>query len=82
TNPVFNSNQVIIYKNPSNAFVINTGNFTMASIKVFDIRGRMLQEKKDINASETRINVGDTNQMLLVQITTTEGLKVIKKVIN
>uniref|UniRef100_UPI002FDA5911 T9SS sorting signal type C domain-containing protein n=1 Tax=Flavobacterium sp. TaxID=239 RepID=UPI002FDA5911 len=82
TNPVFNSNQVIIYKNPSNDFVINTGNAIMSIVKVFDIRGRLIQEKKAINANHTIINVGDTNEVLLVQITSQDGVVVTKKVIR
>ena len=54
----------------------------MAKVRVFDIRGRLLLEKKDINASETKVNVGTTNEVLLVEVTTTEGLKATKRVIN
>jgi len=39
-------------------------------------------EKKDVNTTETRINVGTTNEVLLVQVTTTEGLKATKKVVK
>jgi hypothetical protein len=38
--------------------------------------------KNNINASETKINVGTTNQVLLVQVTTVDGIKATKKVIN
>jgi hypothetical protein len=82
TNPIFNANQVVIYKNLSNDFIINTGNVTMASVKVFDIRGRLLLDKKDINASQTTISAGLANEVLLVQITSDEGTTVTKKVIR
>jgi hypothetical protein len=77
----FTPNSIVVY-HQQNDVVINTGSTSMATVRIFDIRGRMLIEKKDINASETRINVGTTNQVLLVQVTTTEGLKATKKVVN
>ena len=39
-------------------------------------------EKNNINASETQLNLGTTNQVVLLQITTTDGLVVTKKVVN
>jgi hypothetical protein len=54
----------------------------MSSIKVFDIRGRLLQERKDINASETTVGSGLAKQVLLVQITSTDGIIVTKKVMQ
>ncbi|QBZ96583.1 T9SS sorting signal type C domain-containing protein [Flavobacterium sangjuense] len=80
-NPVFTTNNVIIYSQ-NNEFVVNSGNTIMSSIKVFDIRGRLLEERKDINASQTTIGNGLTNQVLLVQITSEEGITVTKKVIR
>jgi hypothetical protein len=80
--PVFNSNQVVIYKNEINDFVVNTGNVIMASVKVFDIRGRLLLEKTGINASQTTMSVGAANEVLLVQITSEDGVVVTKKVIR
>jgi hypothetical protein len=82
TSPVFNANQVIFYKNEVNDFVINSGNVVMATVKVFDIRGRLLLEKNEINNSETIISVGQANEVLLLQITSQDGLVVAKKVIR
>ena len=80
--PVFNANQVVIYKNEINDFVINSGSVIMSKVKVFDVRGRLLQEYKNVNDSETTINVGIVNQVLLVQITSEDGAIVTKKVIR
>lgn len=77
----FTSNNVAIY-NQNNILNINTGNTTMDNVKVFDIRGRLLVEKNNINALTTQINVPDTNQVLIVEITSIEGIKVVKKVLN
>jgi len=79
--PIFNESQVVIYKTPTNEISINTGNVVMSKVKIFDIRGRLLQEKKDINASQTLMNAGLTTEVLLVQITSEEGIVVTKKVL-
>jgi hypothetical protein len=54
----------------------------MSNIKVYDVRGRLLQEYKNVNDSQTTINVGLVNQVLLVQITSEDGVMVTKKVIR
>lgn len=80
-NPTFTDNNVIIYTQ-NNDLVVNTGTIVMTSIKVFDIQGRLLQEKKGINASQTIMGSGLANQVLLVQITSEDGVMVTKKVIR
>ncbi len=77
----FSASAIIVY-HTQNEVVINTGAATMTSVRIFDIRGRLLLQKKDINASETKVNVGTTNEVLLVEVTTTEGLKATKRIIN
>jgi hypothetical protein len=81
TNPIFNESQVVIYKSRSNELSINTGNFVMSSVKIFDISGRLLFEKKDIDASQALLNIGLAPEVLLVQITSNEGVVVAKKVL-
>lgn len=81
-NPVFNENTVVIYKNDAHKFVIKTGAFDMDEVKVFDIRGRLLLELDDMNASQTTFDIGMTNEVLLVKITTVDGVTVTKKVIR
>ena len=79
--PIFNESQVVIYKTPTNEISINTGTVVMSNVKIFDIRGRLLFEKKDINSSQTTINAGLSTEILLVQITSDEGIMVTKKVL-
>jgi len=78
----FTANQIDVIHQSNNDVVVRTGTATMATVQIFDIRGRLLVEKKGINASETRVNVGTTNQVLLVQVTTTEGYRAVRKVVN
>ena len=53
----------------------------MSHVKVFDVSGKLLFEKKDINASQTEFNIGLTTEILLVQITSDDGVVVTKKVL-
>ena len=80
--PTFNENQVVVYKNENSHFVVNTGSVEMSSIKVFDIRGRLLTTQNNINASQTSIQVDVPTQVLLLQITSLDGVVVTKKVIK
>jgi len=78
--PVFD-HAVVIYKQGDH-FVINSGNVVMDNVKVYDIRGRLVVNKTGINASETTINAGETNQVLIVKITSDANQSVTKKVVN
>lgn len=81
SNPVWDASQVVVYKQGQD-LVIHSGKEKMAAVKVFDIRGRLLAEKDHINASETRLFAGTTNQVLIVKIITTDNKEVSKKVLN
>jgi len=81
TQPVFNDTSVVVYKQ-NNELIINSGNTTMSNVKVFDVRGRLLMEKTNINANQTKLYTGTTNEVLLVQITSDTLGTVTKKVIN
>jgi hypothetical protein len=81
-NPILTANQIVIYKNNDQNFVILSGNAIMESVKVFDVRGRLLLEQKGINATQTIVSGGLANEVLLLQITDTEGTVVTKKVIR
>lgn len=80
-NPIFTADTVVIY-NQNNEFVINTGNTVIADVKVFDIRGRLLLEKTNVNDNQATIGSGTANGVLLVQIKSVDGSTVTKKVIK
>lgn len=75
------SNDIIIFK-PNQDLYIDSGNVIIQKIRVFDVRGRMLLEKEDISATQTTINVGSSNQVLLIEITTKDGIVITKKYVN
>jgi hypothetical protein len=54
----------------------------MELVRVYDLQGRLLAEKKQINASETKLSTTATNQLLLVEITAANGSKITKKIIQ
>jgi hypothetical protein len=80
TNSLEESN-IILYK-PNQDLHVYGGTTILKSIKVYDIRGRLLVSKDAINATTTSFNVGTTNQVLWVEITTADSNKIIKKYIN
>jgi hypothetical protein len=76
----FNESQVIIYKMLTNEISINTGNVTMSSVKIFDVLGKLLLDKKDINSSKVVLEGILLKDILIVQITSDKGILVTKKV--
>jgi hypothetical protein len=80
SNPHFGLSDLVIYKEAD--WIINSGAVDMQSVRVFDIRGRLLFENKAVSSNATRFNVGTTNEVLLVQVTSVDGLTVTKKVVN
>ncbi len=81
-NPVFETNKVVLFKE-NNIFNINSGNSTMAKVQIFDIRGSLIYTKDGINANTTRLNDLKAEQgVLLVKITSADGVVVTRKVVN
>lgn len=79
--PTFNENAVVVYKNNQTIF-INSGVIEMKQVKLMDLRGRLIAEKDQINNTTTSFSeLNAAQQVLLVQITTTDGKVVTKKVI-
>jgi hypothetical protein len=79
--PVFNERSVVVYKQ-GQEIVVNAGKVVMSKVQVYDIRGRLLIEKENINASEVRLSAAESNQVLIVRITDLENNTVTKKAIN
>jgi hypothetical protein len=81
TNPTFTANSVIAFS-ANGEIKINSGSTIMELVRVYDLQGRLLAEKKQINASETTITTTASNQVLLVEITAANGSKITKKIIQ
>jgi hypothetical protein len=70
---------IVLYK-PNADLHINAGTILMKEVKVYDVSGRLLFDKKNINATSTQINLGTTNQVLVLEITTSDAVKIIKNI--
>jgi len=81
TNPTFTANSVIAFS-ANGEISINSGSTIMERVRVYDLQGRLLVEKKQVNATETKLSTTATNQVLLVEITAANGSKIIKKIIQ
>ncbi|UPQ77977.1 T9SS sorting signal type C domain-containing protein [Flavobacterium azooxidireducens] len=78
-NPVLQHSVVVFSKDKT--IQINSGLTTLTNVKVFDLRGRLLAEQNDVNASTVSIPLTQVeNQVLIVQITSTDGQTTSKKV--
>ena len=81
TNPEWNANQIIVYKQ-ANEIVINSGKIVMSKVQLFDVSGRLLASLENVNASEAKIAAGSVNQVLIVKIISQDGNEVSKKLVN
>lgn len=75
------SNSIVVYKQ-NDKIKIDAGTQTIAGVKVYDVSGRLLVERKDINANTALVTVNGVTQVLLVHVITQEGSVVIKKIIQ
>jgi len=79
--PELTDNKVVVYENGA-SLEVNSGNVPMQSVKIFDIRGRLLASREGINANSTSFaTLSTTQQVLLVQVVGADGTTVTKKVI-
>lgn len=76
-------NDVVVYANNSNV-VINAGQSIIDSVRIFDLRGRLVTELTNVNATEATLNMSSAsdNQIVLVQVTNVDGAVVTKKLIK
>ncbi|UMY66873.1 MULTISPECIES: T9SS sorting signal type C domain-containing protein [unclassified Flavobacterium] len=80
--PDFTANTVYIYKNEDKILTVNVGLAEIGSIKVFDIRGRLVYTKDAIHSYVAQLDdLKAAQQVVLVQITSTDGEVVTKKVV-
>jgi hypothetical protein len=81
TQPQLNASGFIVYKQ-NHDVVINSGKTVMAKIAIYDIRGRLLVERTNVNATEIKIPTDMTNQVLVIKITSDQNETITKKVVN
>jgi hypothetical protein len=80
-NPSLTANTVAVYKQ-NQEIVVNAGNIKLSKVQIYDIRGRLLVEKSNIDGGEVRLNAGTSNQVVLVKVISANNEVVTKKVVN
>lgn len=79
--PVPDANTIIAYK-ANNELRIISGNTEMSEIVLYDLLGREIYRKSGITASEITITeLPLADQVLILQVTTSENLKISKKIL-
>ncbi|MBC5834593.1 T9SS sorting signal type C domain-containing protein [Flavobacterium sp. F372] len=77
----FNENSVLVYKQNNN-IEVNAGNATLSEVTVFDIRGRKIITKNNINNNKVTFNnLNIQKEVLIITITDVNGNKFSKKII-
>lgn len=74
-------NDVVVYANNSDV-VVNAGQSIIETVRIFDLRGRLITELSNVNATEATLNIFSDNQIVLVQVTSVDGAVVTKKLIK
>jgi hypothetical protein len=75
-------NSVIIYKNLKNEIIIDAKDMIISEVKIFDTQGKLLFGKKGVNATQTSINAGFPDEMLLIQVISQDGKTLTKKFLH
>ena len=77
----FNENNVVVFKQNEQIHV-ETSLVKMKSVQIFDLQGRLVMSNNDINSQSAVLQkVGLANQVLMMQITSIDGVIVNKKII-
>jgi len=79
--PVFNDHSIVAY-HQNQQLVINSGQVKMISVKLYDLRGRLILEKSSINSNEIKLDAGSQQQMFMAQITSEDNQTLAIKVMN
>lgn len=82
TTASLDDNSIVVYTNHG-IINIKSNNSSIDNVKLYDIRGRLLDEKTKINANETSLESSKyASQVLIVKITSVDNKVVSKKVVN
>jgi hypothetical protein len=80
TQNVFMATDVVVIPQDQK-LLIESGTVPMDSIAVYDINGKLLFTKNNINTTTTTIPLGVTHQVVLLKITSKDKQSVVKKVV-
>lgn len=79
--PTIAANNIVVYKQ-NGSLVINSGAYIMNKIELYDISGRLVYSRNNVDAATAVIsNLAIANQVLVVKITTAENGTANKKIV-
>jgi hypothetical protein len=71
----------VLVQSADNGVQVSVQNAEISSVLIFDISGRLLARKSNVNSDNVTLAINKTHQVLLVKIQTTTGAIINKKVI-
>ncbi len=81
TTSLFSEESVLVFKNNQN-ININSSNTILKSVEIYDLRGRELFNQSEINSSQFEVtNFNSSQQIVLVKVTSKDGITITKKII-
>lgn len=78
---LFTNNSIIVYKDKKE-IVIHSNSKIISNVTIYDINGRKLYEKSDVNLSDFKVNINTSNQVLLIKTTTIDNITSVNKIVN
>jgi hypothetical protein len=82
-NESFELNNISVYPNPSNGLVtISYGTFEPTQIQVYDISGKLILTKENLNVSETNLDLSSASQGIYFIKVSSENQSVVKRLIK
>ena len=82
TNPEPKQNGVLV-SNTNNVIKVTSSSTPIQAITIYDLSGRTVFQSGIINSATSEIRgLNATQQVLIVKVTTTDGIKISKKIIN
>jgi hypothetical protein len=71
----------VVFKQ-NDQIVVEGGSVEISKVEVYDLRGRLVINKKDVNATSTRLQSVAQNQVLIVKVIAADNTIFTKKVMN
>jgi hypothetical protein len=79
--PSHSENGIVVYKENTDVHIA-TANVDMKAVQLYDIRGRLISEQQQVNNKTALFsNLNLAHQVLIVNVTTADGVTVSKKII-
>jgi hypothetical protein len=80
-NVALDANAIVAYTQNQN-LKIQSDNLLLSEVKVYDLSGCLIAERKNIGANETSLSLKSSNAVYLLKVTTADGSVVTKKILQ